>query len=259
MNTKVEKYCPIPDTHSRLHQAHRLWHQTLSEYSDPEGFSTNLNATIQALRSITFVLQKEHRAIPNFEEWYAEWRERLKQDPAMKWLITARNQIEKQGDLSTHSLATISVLAGWDGHTVIAKQVVNPLTTAGELLKMSENLDLPSDVRRDGVLVIERSWVVKDVPDRELLELLAYCYGVLSTLVGDGHKQCGLIMKSVLETDSSLKIVGGEHLGGRLPCMVAPLEARTLHIHLGVDKMITPGRIVVKADPSKKGIRIRAI
>jgi len=252
MSSKIPTSCPIPDTHSRLHQAHRLWHQTQSEYFDPEGFTTNLNATIQALRSITFVLQKEKRAIPDFEEWYEKWRERLEQDPIMKWLIDARNRIEKQGDLSTHSLAITSVLAGWDGHIIIAAHVVNPLTTTNELIKMSEKFELPAEVRRDGVLVIERLWVVQDFADRELLELLAYGYGMLSTLVEDAHQKCGLIMKTVRETASRLKMVSDKHLGGQLPCMVASAENRTLRIHLGLDQVITPAYIAVKADPGKK-------
>ena len=252
MSANIPTYCPIPGTHSRLHQAHRLWHQTLSEYPDPEGFTTNLNATLQALRSITFVLQKEREAIPDFEKWYEQWRERLKQDLIMKWLINARNQIEKEGDLSTHSLAMTSVLAGWDGHVVIAAQTVNPLATTEDLIKMSEKLKLPDEVRRDGVLVIERSWIVQDFPTKELLELLAHGYGVLSTLIEDAHKQRGLIMKTFQDTGNTLNIVSDEHLGGRLPCMIASVEARTVRIHLGLDQLIEPARVFVKADPAKK-------
>jgi hypothetical protein len=70
---ELEKACPIQDTHSRLHQAHRLWHQVQQEYGDPDGFCTNLNALVQALRSVTFILQKEKRIIPEFDSWYEGW------------------------------------------------------------------------------------------------------------------------------------------------------------------------------------------
>jgi hypothetical protein len=62
--------CPIPGTHNRLREAHRLWHQAADQYADPAGFQPNLNATIQALRNVTWVLQKEHAAVPDFEPWY---------------------------------------------------------------------------------------------------------------------------------------------------------------------------------------------
>src|SRR5436309_15092466 len=104
-SVKPEESCPIPDTHTRLRQSHTLWHQTQREYGSPDAFCTNLNATIQALRSVTFVLQKEHDAIPDFAPWYDGWRERMKSDPLMKWLVDARNRIEKQGDLKTYSSA----------------------------------------------------------------------------------------------------------------------------------------------------------
>jgi hypothetical protein len=82
--------CPIPKTHARLQEAHRLWHQALDLYADSEGFRANLNACIQALRNVTFVLQKEHSSIPNFETWYAGWRERMKSDSIMRWLDCER-------------------------------------------------------------------------------------------------------------------------------------------------------------------------
>lgn len=123
---RPEERCPINGTHSRLHQTHLLGHQVQREYQNPEGFCANLNAAVQGLRSVTFVLQKEQEAIPGFEPWYKEWRERLKQDPLMKWLIDARNRIEKQGDLQTHSSARISLLAGWDDPVLLGEAKVSP-------------------------------------------------------------------------------------------------------------------------------------
>jgi hypothetical protein len=51
------------------------------------------------------VLQKEHVAVPDFEPCYAGWQERMKADPVMRWLVDARNQIVKRGDLETRSTA----------------------------------------------------------------------------------------------------------------------------------------------------------
>ena len=62
--------CPLPKTHRRLVEAHLLWHQTLAQYQQPELFQANLNATIQALRNITFILQSEKHSFDQFEGWY---------------------------------------------------------------------------------------------------------------------------------------------------------------------------------------------
>ena len=58
--------CPIPAAHRRLKEAHLLWHQTLDKYQEPDAFRANLNATIQALRNVTFALQAEKHSIPDF-------------------------------------------------------------------------------------------------------------------------------------------------------------------------------------------------
>src|ERR1700722_12264473 len=62
-------HCPPPQTHRRLVEAHILWHQSLEKYHESDAFLANLNATIEALRNVTFVLQKE-RSVPDFDAWY---------------------------------------------------------------------------------------------------------------------------------------------------------------------------------------------
>ena len=52
-----------------LEEAHRLWHRAAESYEDPEEFRMQLNALIQALRNVTFVLQKEKLKIQDFDRW----------------------------------------------------------------------------------------------------------------------------------------------------------------------------------------------
>lgn len=98
---------------SRLHEAYRLWHQAAKYYASPEEFRTYLNACIQALRNVTFVLQKQKSEIDNFKEWYAQWQNALKADKIMTWCVAARNRIVKQGDLETRSIALASYVASY--------------------------------------------------------------------------------------------------------------------------------------------------
>lgn len=95
--------CPLPKTHRRLVEAHVLWHQSLDRYQQPALFQANLNATIQALRNTTFVLQSEKHLFSKFEDWYGPWQERMKADPVLRWLIAARNTVVKEGELETAS------------------------------------------------------------------------------------------------------------------------------------------------------------
>lgn len=81
---EAERYeCPLPTTHCRLDDSHRLWHQTPDSYDDPDAFRVNLNAVIQALRSVTLMLQSEKRRIPDFDGWYGDWQEKMRADPVL--------------------------------------------------------------------------------------------------------------------------------------------------------------------------------
>jgi hypothetical protein len=52
---------------------------------------------------VTFILQKNKSNMPGFDFWYNRWRERLKADPVLCWIVESRNRITKQGDLDTES------------------------------------------------------------------------------------------------------------------------------------------------------------
>ncbi len=80
----MKNKCKIENTHKRLLESHRLWHQTLDNYFDPEAFRVYLNATIQALRNLTFALQNEKSEITGFDEWYTKWQDKMKKDSVMK-------------------------------------------------------------------------------------------------------------------------------------------------------------------------------
>lgn len=248
---KPEESCPIRDTHTRLHQAHRLWHQTQAEYANPDAFCTNLNATIEALRSVTFVLQKQGDAIPDFAQWYETWRERMKRDPLMRWLVEARNRIEKEGDLRTYSSARVSVLAGWGDPYPVAEAEVDPLLSTEAIAEKLPDFGIPPAIRQEGVLIIERRWVARELSDHEVLDALAHCYGVLATLLVDAHGRCGFVMRTFKAESHEPTPVRTEHLEGRLPCMVATADTRSVQIHLPTGQFLTAARFVVKADPGR--------
>ena len=76
---------------------------------------------IQSLRSVTFILQSHKAKIPNFVQWYGnyvdekhgkrgEWQNRLYADPLMRWIVDARNKIEKQGDLESRSFVRAEII-----------------------------------------------------------------------------------------------------------------------------------------------------
>lgn len=242
---RAERSCPIPRTHNRLRQCHELWHRALVSYNDPDAFCIDLNNLISSLRTVTFVLQDEKRLIPGFADWYegsGGWRARMRADARMRWLVSARNRIQKQGDLATYSTARVSLGYNWYDDSYIDLEVP-PLLGAveiGETLLSKLNLSQP--VRDSGFLSVERRWVEDKLPEYELLDALAYCYGVLAAVVVDAHALLGLRMyafSAELHQDGAPR---QPQIAGRLRCMAAGHAKRTARLHLASGKVIGVSR-----------------
>ncbi|MGH2946050.1 MAG: hypothetical protein ACRDPC_07300 [Solirubrobacteraceae bacterium] len=254
----AEEPCPLPGTHSRLNQAHALWHEALDAYDDPEGFVTKLNALIEALRNVTFVLQKELGNLSDQrEDWYPAWQDRLKSDARLKWLIEARNLVVHQGGLETHSKARAQIVGElFEGRAVDVG--ISPVAPAHAVVRELMLSALDDRVRREGTLVIERRWVVDEFPNDELLELLAHCFAVLSELVADGHEELGTSMEGCQKTaDAPCEYATAfARSTGRLPCMWAGREARTSRRNLDSG---APTGVAIRtiARPSLDSVAIR--
>jgi len=220
--------------------AFSLWVQTKAHYFHPERFRLNLNNCIQALRNVTFVLQKAGSLLPGFAEWYDCWQERMRADPLLKWLVEARNVIVKQGDLKTHSTVRLAVVDSWfDPPT---------LELEGPPFILSENFarfvakHTPTDSALDvGLLRAERRWVDSRLPDHELLNVLVHCFAFLSGLLFDAHEQL------IRPADANLCDWYGRQVKFQRklpPCMLAQEWDRTIWVDLKTGEFLTP-RVVV--------------
>jgi len=172
--------CPIPLTHRRLRQAHLLWHQTLDCYHDAERFRANLNATLEAIRSVTWMLQKEKHTFTDFDAWYGSWQQLLKDDPAAKWLKDARTEVVHKGDLESYSYAEVRLVSY---RNELVSTVEIPIETSPQLILSNPSLlealasaqKTPIDLS-DASFEIERRWSTKELDGREILSALASVY-----------------------------------------------------------------------------------
>lgn len=237
MPLRVETSCPLPKTHNRLRQTHDLWHEMQAAYPDANEFVTKLNACLTAARSVTFVLQKELSRQAWFDAWYGSWQGRMRADQHMRWLVEARNAVEKQGDLDTASVAVVSLLLT-DDEQVLARLDVPPLASPAEVAQSMKVSELPDRVRAQAVLAVERRWTVPELPDGELLDTVAHCYGVLAELVGEAHERLGLRMQTFGGEEHGPRHSRRPHPSGRLPCMLPTVEARTAYWHLGEETLM---------------------
>jgi hypothetical protein len=227
--------CLIPGTHRRLIEAHVHWHQALAHYQEPEVFRANLNALIQALRNVTFILQSEKHSIVDFDDWYPRWRERLRADDVCRWVVDARNKIVKQGELDTDSTAVVKLVT-WQDDMLLESHVPPgaPSSLIVRNLPLMEHINnmhvLPGDLK-SAAISIERRWVVDDLKDTEILEALAHAYAVLAELVLDAHIH--LRDFSCISADQEHSHFPSPYdRTGVLRCMSTGVEARTQRFDL---------------------------
>jgi hypothetical protein len=251
-----EKRCPLTAVDQRLDDLHRLWHQAADAYFDPDAFRVAIQSAIQTIRTVTFILQKNKAIIPDFDRWYGEWQKTLGADPLMVWMRDARNTIEKEGDLDTHSYVRAEIVASYLDNgprvEVPAKLWDAPL----QLVKSIPAGAVGDHVRKDGIVRIQRRWVENTLPDHELLDAVAIAYGRMSLLVDDAHRQLGLPKPKAIHTPTGKAYPEGER-GGRLPCMIGHADSRTIDVWLATGVPLAFEVIKQKIDP-KEGLKLEA-
>lgn len=222
-------HCPLPKTHRRLVEAHFLWHQALDHYQEPEAFRANLNALIQAIRNVTFILQSEKHLFPDFSGWYLPWQKRLKVDVVCAWAQGARTRIVHQGELDTDSTAVVKLVT-WQDHlllesTVPASAPSSLVLRNLNLIEALNNIHVPPADLESAAILIERRWVVADLKDREILDGLAQAYGLLAGLVLDAHVH---LMNSACIPAGQVHshFPSAYDRTGTLPCMAMGPETR---------------------------------
>lgn len=219
---------PTFQAFKRLSDARTHWLQGLESYFEPERFRLSLNACIQCMRSVTFLLQKHKSEIPGFDSWYAGWQEKMRADSLMKWSVEARNRIVKQGDLKLHSLLRVSVVGSYlDSEVPYIQYEAAPKLDTEKILRDVHKLNIPPPVLKDAYLQIERRWVENDMPEHELLSALSHCWELLAKLLADAP-HTGLEPKS------------SPHFADSLPaCMIDSGDIRSLWVKLSTGKMVT--------------------
>lgn len=184
--------CPLAAVDRRLDDVHRHWHAAERAYFEPQAFRVAIQTAIQTLRTVTFILQSNKHLIPEFDAWYGAWQEKLKADALMRWMVDARNKIEKQGDLEAHSFVRAEIVASYLNNGPVRDVPAKLFEGPGVILKaIPRKSDLGEHIRKFGTLRIQRRWVENSLPDYELLDAVAIAYGKIAGVVHDAHRAIG--------------------------------------------------------------------
>ena len=244
--------CLIPMAHRRLRAAHLLWHQALENYHNAERFRANLDAAIEALRNVTWALQKQKHAFADFDNWYTPWQTTLKEDPTAKWLKDARTTVVHKGELESYSYAEVKLIT-WRDEVLLGLKV--PIETpAALILQNAPLLDLfePPGKTLDienASISIERRWSSGGLEGREILSSLAHVYGLLADLILNAHEHLDCF--DCIDSDSShSEFPSSYDRTGVLRCMLDSIEGRTERFKFSTREKLEPrSTLVDEVDP----------
>ena len=197
-----------------------------SNYFEPELFRLNANHFLTTARTVSFLFQKDKDSINDFKSWHAEnvvkvWGG----DEIMKWSISSRNVIEKEGDLDIHSQINAVLIFSYieEQDISLGLEKHEHLGIGVKRLIRYARQRLPSGVSDTAVIKIERTWVANTLPNCELLQALKYIYA------------------RMFEACASLTIHMGEQLDPSIPHPTSFDEVLTRHRGVKYTKLNTLG------------------
>lgn len=193
MSLNTEQKELISALNGRLKESAKFWYQCADEYHSVDDFSASLNALIQSLRNITWILQSHKRLIPGFDVWYKDQQEEMKKDSILKRLNEARIEVVKIKDLKRKSYAVISLM-NWENMPLLQWEV-DPVEDMNKISLPpipNELKELFSKKYREPLVRIERKWIVEELSEFEVLQTLAYCYKKLRNVIAESYKKAGI-------------------------------------------------------------------
>lgn len=173
----------FPSTIDKLEECDYFLAMMLNSYHDPKGLRFNLNAFIQALRNVTFMLQSEDEKSEGFAAWYEKKQDEMRQNPLLCNFVEARNIVVKREMLETKSHCFLGLYRGRRMKLAIGGEVPPLVDTAYYLERAKEFLigfmldEEHSDIGEQAG--VGRKWIVEAIgPD----EVVGHCAEALQAI-----------------------------------------------------------------------------
>ena len=191
-----EASCPIFETHDKYIEAWHFLTTLVDQYHNAKLFRWYLNAFIQSLRNVTFMLQAEKKKFPDFENWYAAQQQVMKQNTLLNKFKEGRNIVVKQRMLKAKSTAFAGIFRrermklGMDGFTL------DPFTNSTELLDKAKTFFIPFMMDEghsaiDEQIGIKRIWIVEEIGTEEIASLCCKAWLAIGDIVSNAHEALG--------------------------------------------------------------------
>lgn len=189
--------CELIATDDKFDEAHYFLSQMFHEFHEPQAFRWNLNAFLQALRSVTLMIQSELKGRERFGPWWTAWQTRLRADPLMVRFVEGRNVTVHKGLLNRHSQVKAALFADLRLKMAIEYPLKVDTPTSLLLERAAKHLDgllITKEHPRVGEqLGIVRTWIIEELsPDEEVVMVGDRALSRISKVVASAHEFLGL-------------------------------------------------------------------
>ena len=186
--------CPLAETHDKFMEAHYFIEQMMNEYHNPVPFRFNLNAFLQALRSVTWFLQKEFSSRDGFkEEWYPLQQDKMRADSLLRAFVEGRNIVVKQRSLEINSKAEIGLFRSRTLKGGIATDVPADVTSKQLLENFAPKLGgvAPGHPFLGEQYGVRREWYAPELGEGNVINLCDLAWVKIGKILSEAHTFAG--------------------------------------------------------------------
>ena len=185
--------CPLAETDDKFSEAHYFIERMMVEYHNPMAFRYNLNAFLQALRNVTFVLQKDLSHREGFKGWYSDRQETMSEDPLLRKFVVGRNVVVKQRSLEINSKAEIGLFRartlklGFSMNVPVhasSKHIVENITPISGLID-------PEHFAIDEQYGVRREWYAPELGEGNVITLCDLAWVKIGQVLSGAHDFAG--------------------------------------------------------------------
>lgn len=237
---RATKKVNIGNIDRKMEMLESLLVSCLHNYHEPVKFMAQVDSLIQALRNFTFTIQANKSQIPHFDEWYADWQQRMKAEPFLKWIAETRTGVVHEDILTTKSNATLSLVT--DHTQKITVKHYDIMATTEEIIANGVELANEEPAYRHSTGTIERHY---------LFEVNGEDESALSVL------NTGFAFMRVLYSDLAALVGGEKTISGPLPPMkgkfAPPEDELNIAFKLRDGSVLNDHRVEVDREDMLKG------
>lgn len=185
----------LAETRDKYQEAHYFIERMMHEYHNPQPFRWSLNAFLQALRSVTFILQKDLSDYSGFKDWYvAEQQPSMKKEELLRRFLEGRNLVVKERNLEVNSTAQIGLYRYRKPKLWVAMNVSPHLPSAFILRETAPKLRLIDEEHAaiGEEYGVKRAWHAPELGDGNVVSLCDEAWVKIGSVVSAAHAFIGL-------------------------------------------------------------------